>query len=63
MLDWIGTREAGYGYAVIGDPGPVEFYRKRLDAMEIPAIKSGVYAGMLQGRALCGGVEAGPVTK
>ena len=44
-----GMREAGYGYAVIGDPGPVEFYRRRLDAMEIPGSKPGVYAGMLRG--------------
>ena len=29
-----GMREAGYGYAVIGDPGPVAFYQKRLDALE-----------------------------
>jgi GNAT superfamily N-acetyltransferase len=41
-------RDAGYGYAVIGDPGPVEFYRKRLDALEIPKSKPGVYAGMLR---------------
>ena len=41
-------REAGYGYAVIGDPGPVDFYRKRLDALEIPNSKPGVYAGMLR---------------
>src|SRR6185436_999147 len=31
-----GMREAGYAYAVIGDPGPVEFYTKRLDVLEIP---------------------------
>lgn len=43
-----GLREAGYGYAVIGDPGPVEFYRKRLDALEIPKSKPGIYAGMLR---------------
>lgn len=43
-----GMREAGYGYAIIGDPGPVEFYRKRLDALEIPGSKPGVYAGMLR---------------
>jgi GNAT superfamily N-acetyltransferase len=41
-------REAGYAYAVIGDPGPVEFYRKRLDALEIPSSSPGVYAGMLR---------------
>ena len=44
-----GMREAGYAYAVIGDPGPVEFYKKRLDAMEIPGSKPGIYAGMLPG--------------
>ena len=44
-----GMREAGYGYAVIGDPGPVEFYRKRLDALEIPGSEPGIYAGMLRG--------------
>jgi len=43
-----GMREAGYGYAVIGDPGPVAFYQKRLDALEIPKSKPGIYAGMLR---------------
>lgn len=43
-----GMREAGYAYAVIGDPGPVEFYRKRLDALEIPGSKPGIYRGMLR---------------
>jgi GNAT superfamily N-acetyltransferase len=41
-------REAGYAYAIIGDPGPVEFYRKRLDALEIPGSKPGAYAGLLR---------------
>ncbi|UJW84661.1 GNAT family N-acetyltransferase [Devosia sp. SL43] len=44
-----GMREAGYGYAVIGDPGPVAFYSKRLDTLEIPGSEPGVYAGMLRG--------------
>ncbi|HEX4296613.1 MAG TPA: GNAT family N-acetyltransferase [Devosia sp.] len=43
-------REAGYAYAVIGDPGPVAFYTKRLDALEIPKSKPGLYAGMLRGK-------------
>lgn len=43
-----GMREAGYAYAVIGDPGPVEFYKRRLDAMEIPGSKPGIYKGMLR---------------
>lgn len=42
-----GMREAGYGYAVIGDPGPVEFYQRRLDALEIPKSNPGIYRGML----------------
>jgi GNAT superfamily N-acetyltransferase len=42
-------REAGYAYGIIGDPGPVEFYRKRLDALEIPKSTPGHYAGMLRG--------------
>jgi GNAT superfamily N-acetyltransferase len=41
-------REAGYAYAVIGDPGPVEFYKKRLDALYIPKSEPGHYAGMLR---------------
>lgn len=41
-------RQEGYAYAVIGDPGPVEFYRKRLDALEIPKSKPGQYTGMLR---------------
>lgn len=42
-----GMREAGYAYAVIGDPGPVEFYQKRLDALSIPGSSPGIYRGML----------------
>lgn len=43
-----GMREAGYGYAVIGAPGPVEFYKRRLDALEIPGSDPGLYRGMLR---------------
>ena len=43
-----GMREAGYAYAVIGDPGPVEFYTRRLDALPIPGSTPGLYAGMLR---------------
>jgi len=41
-------RAAGYGYAVIGDPGPVAFYKKRLDALDIPKSEPGIYGGMLR---------------
>ena len=40
-------REAGYGYAVIGGVGPVEFYRRQLDVLEIPGSTPGLYAGLL----------------
>ena len=43
-----GMREAGYAYAIIGDPGPVAFYRKRLDALLIPKSTPGIYRGMLR---------------
>lgn len=46
-----GMREAGYAYGVIGAAGPVAFYQKRLDAIEIPKSKPGVYAGMLRSKA------------
>ena len=45
-----GMYEAGYAYAVIGDPGPVAFYQKRLDALEIPKSKPGIYGGMLRSK-------------
>lgn len=41
-------RNRGFAYGIIGDPGPVEFYRKKLDAMEIPASKPGIYRGLLK---------------
>jgi GNAT superfamily N-acetyltransferase len=43
-------REAGYAYGVIGDPGPVAFYTKRLDALEIPKSDPGIYSGMLRSK-------------
>jgi GNAT superfamily N-acetyltransferase len=49
-----GMHEAGYAYGVIGDPGPVAFYQKRLDALEIPKSKPGIYAGMLRAKPAAG---------
>jgi GNAT superfamily N-acetyltransferase len=46
-----GMREAGYAYAIVGGAGPVDFYRKRLDALEIPGSVPGFYRGMLSRRA------------
>lgn len=43
-----GLKAAGYAYAVIGDPGPVDFYRKKLDAVEIPGSAPGFYKGLLR---------------
>lgn len=43
-----GMREAGYMYGVIGDPGPADFYRRRLPTIDIPDSKPGFYRGMLK---------------
>jgi hypothetical protein len=38
----------GYGYAVIGGVGPVEFYAKAVGATVIPDSTPGVYEGLLR---------------
>jgi GNAT superfamily N-acetyltransferase len=38
----------GYGYAIIGDVGPAEFYRKTVGAVEIPDSTPGLYKDMLR---------------
>lgn len=43
-----GMREAGYVYGVIGNPGPIDFYRKRLPTLDIPGSEPGFYRGMLR---------------
>lgn len=37
----------GYGYAIIGGVGPVEFYAKYAGATVIPESTPGIYAGLL----------------
>ena len=39
----------GYGYAIIGAAGSIDFYRNGLDAIEIPGSAPGFYRGMLKG--------------
>jgi predicted N-acetyltransferase YhbS len=41
-------KNMGYGYAIIGDVGPGEFYEKTVGAMPIPNSAPGVWAGMLK---------------
>lgn len=41
-------REEGYGYAVIGDVGPVEFYEKTVGAVAIEDSTPGLYSNMLR---------------
>lgn len=43
-----GMREAGYAYGIIGGAGPVAFYRKKLEAFEIPGSEPGIYRDMLR---------------
>ncbi|AND88930.1 MULTISPECIES: GNAT family N-acetyltransferase [Bradyrhizobium] len=42
-----GMREAEYAYAVIGGVGPLAFYRKHLDAIDIPGSEESIYGPML----------------
>jgi GNAT superfamily N-acetyltransferase len=43
-----GLANLGYGYAVIGGAGPVDFYRKAVGAIEIPDSVPGIYRGILR---------------
>lgn len=43
-------RAEGYGYAIIGAVGPIEFYQKTVGAIIIPDSTPGVYAGILEAR-------------
>lgn len=40
-------KEQGYGYAIIGGAGPVEFYEKAVNAMPIPGSDPGIYKDFL----------------
>ena len=41
-------RTLGYGYGIIGDVGPSEFYERSVGATPIPDSEPGVYAGLLK---------------
>jgi GNAT superfamily N-acetyltransferase len=48
MLKCLNAMEAqGYGYAIIGGAGPVEFYAKSVGAIVIEGSMPGIYRGML----------------
>jgi hypothetical protein len=38
----------GYGYAIIGWAGPVEFFKKTVGAIEIPGSEGSVYKNMVK---------------
>lgn len=38
----------GYGYAIIGDAGPMEFYARAVGAVAIPDSTPGIYKGLLR---------------
>lgn len=38
----------GYGYAIIGDAGPADYYARAVGAIAIPDSRPGVYAGILR---------------
>lgn len=41
-------KQEGYGYAIIGGAGPVEFYAKWCDAIPIEGSEPGIYRGVLK---------------
>lgn len=43
-------RRAGYGYAIIGGAGAIDFYVKRFGAIEIPGSTPGIYRDRLARR-------------
>ena len=42
-------KRKGYGYAIIGDAGPQEFYARVVNAVTIPDSTPGIYKGLLRG--------------
>lgn len=44
----IAMKHMGYAYAIIGDPGPAQFYAGAVGAVEIPFQGKGIYADMLR---------------
>ena len=43
-----GLHDLGYAYGIIGAAGPVEFYRKSVNAIVIPDSVPGIYAHLLR---------------
>lgn len=43
----LAMRDQGYGYAVIGGAGPMDFYRTTVGAIPIEGSAPGIYRGML----------------
>ncbi|EJN04612.1 GNAT family N-acetyltransferase [Phyllobacterium sp. YR531] len=43
----IDMRSQGYGYAIIGDAGPIDFYARAVGATAISDSTPGIYAGLL----------------
>lgn len=41
-------REAGYGYAIVGSAGPVDFFKKTVGAVVIEGSEPGVYKDLLK---------------
>lgn len=47
LASLLDMRLKGYGYAIIGWVGPAEFYRKAVNAVEIPDSRPGLWKGYL----------------
>lgn len=44
-------KNMGYAYAIVGDPGPTQFYVDAVGAIEIPLPGKGIYTDMLRAPA------------
>lgn len=43
-----GLSDMGYAYGIIGSAGPVDFYRRTVNAIEIPDSTPGIYTDLLK---------------
>jgi predicted N-acetyltransferase YhbS len=48
LLSLEGLRGLGYTYAIIGGAGPMNFYKRAVNAIEIPGSEPGIYTDLLK---------------
>ena len=48
LASLVGLRDLGYVYGIIGRAGPIDFYKKFVDALVIPGSDPGIYTDLLR---------------